>query len=80
MSYDFESPPGSWRAEQHPGASCAVCKQSVCDHCDTEYFGAMPPRQGGSREGERGLSQTLSTSQPGFNENPSFHAAGDTCA
>lgn len=41
------SPPGSWRAElalaAGEPASCALCRQSICNHTDAEYQGIAPP-------------------------------------
>lgn len=39
-----DSPAGSWRNARNPeGASCAACRQNVCEHSDLVYQGVLPP-------------------------------------
>lgn len=67
MILDIDSDPGSWRAALNPAASCAVCRQSQCEHSDLEFGGLVPALHGDRQPSADGMPPISS-----------FHATGNS--
>lgn len=70
---DTDSPAGSYRAALNPAASCAVCRQSVCDHPDLLYAGLVPAPEPAPTPG----AALAGVSPPDAPANSLDHARGD---